>query len=438
MNPILHIIEYWKKLVANELLPLITNDKNNDHVERNIYSEAKQVDYQPEFVESQYNICSLSYHTQNAHMLQVGFRYGFSALLALIANPTIHITCVDNEMDKHDDCQCLKYIRERFPERFKLLKANQQNALSDMLQNQNEYDIVHIQNAIHVRYTLNVSCLLCKREGAIVVENIDESNVSEAWESLVATNCLYDMQGALVCPAKYQFVKFNNYTYHEAFYTVFFGIDDNIANRVNEVPSKQHSCFYFTNNQTTFFDACAKGWIAIYVQSLAITDDAVESAMQAKLLKAKPTSNSILQKYEYTMYLDSKLIINADNAFQLLNTYPKDIAYIIKMHPYLPNSVWAEFHESLFQERYVQLQDRMCKYIQEMLSYGFQAENTNLYATGVIIRNMKHPKTKQIDDAWYTHIQKCGIECQISFFFVNQLFSQYIIPDGYGKDYIST
>jgi hypothetical protein len=370
-------------------------------------------------------------------MLQVGFSYGFSALLALIANPTIHVTCVEHQMSPCEEI-CLQYIQDKFPDRFQFVRVDQQRALSDMLHNNDAFDIVHIQNTLHVCNALNVSTVLCKKEGAIVLENLDVPHVKEAWESILATNRLYDMNGTLVCPAKYQCVKFNNDTRHVAFYTVFFGIDDNKANRVNEAPSKLHSCYYFTNNEATFHAACSKGWIAIYVDSSPVTDDAIESAMQAKVLKAKPTANSILQTYDFTMYLDSKLIINTDNAFRLLNTYPNDIAYIIKTHPYLPNSVWAEFHESLYQERYRQLQDKMSKYIEEMLSYGFQAEFNNLYATGVIIRNMRHPKTKQIDEAWFTHIQKCGIECQISFFFVNQLFSQFVIPDGCGVDYIST
>jgi hypothetical protein len=41
---------------------------------------------------------------------------------------------------------------------------------------------------------------------------------------------------------------------------------------------------------------------------------------------------------------------------------------------------------------------------------------------------MKHEKIKEINNTWYQHIQECGIQDQISFFFVKQLFNDYIYP----------
>jgi hypothetical protein len=41
---------------------------------------------------------------------------------------------------------------------------------------------------------------------------------------------------------------------------------------------------------------------------------------------------------------------------------------------------------------------------------------------------MKHPEINKIGETWLNHIQMCGIQDQISFFFVKQLFSDYILP----------
>ena len=41
---------------------------------------------------------------------------------------------------------------------------------------------------------------------------------------------------------------------------------------------------------------------------------------------------------------------------------------------------------------------------------------------------MKHEKINLINETWYAHIQECGIQDQISFFFVKQLFDAYIFP----------
>ena len=37
--------------------------------------------------------------------------------------------------------------------------------------------------------------------------------------------------------------------------------------------------------------------------------------------------------------------------------------------------------------------------------------------------NMKHNKINTINTTWYQHIKECGIQDQISFFFVKQLFN---------------
>jgi hypothetical protein len=41
---------------------------------------------------------------------------------------------------------------------------------------------------------------------------------------------------------------------------------------------------------------------------------------------------------------------------------------------------------------------------------------------------MKHEKIIKINITWYQHIEECGIQCQISFYFVKQLFNDYIYP----------
>ena len=33
----------------------------------------------------------------------------------------------------------------------------------------------------------------------------------------------------------------------------------------------------------------------------------------------------------------------------------------------------------------------------------------------------------ELNNTWYKHIQECGIQCQISFFFVKQLFPDIIV-----------
>ena len=40
---------------------------------------------------------------------------------------------------------------------------------------------------------------------------------------------------------------------------------------------------------------------------------------------------------------------------------------------------------------------------------------------------MKHDKINELNNTWYQHIEECGIQDQISFFFVKQLFNDDIL-----------
>ncbi len=41
---------------------------------------------------------------------------------------------------------------------------------------------------------------------------------------------------------------------------------------------------------------------------------------------------------------------------------------------------------------------------------------------------MKHEIINELNNTWYKHILECGIQDQISFFFVKQLFEPFIHP----------
>ena len=67
-------------------------------------------------------------------------------------------------------------------------------------------------------------------------------------------------------------------------------------------------------------------------------------------------------------------------------------------------------------------------YILHQVNNGLSEYVENHCACGFLIRNMKHEKMNELNSTWYKHIQDCGIQDQISFFFVKQLFTDYIYP----------
>ena len=101
---------------------------------------------------------------------------------------------------------------------------------------------------------------------------------------------------------------------------------------------------------------------------------------------------------------------------------------LLRKHWYISNNVYDEYNECIKQERYRLEADKSKQYIQHQIKNGLNEECNHHCATGFIIRNMKHNKINEINSTWYQHIQQCGIECQISFFFVKQLFHDFIHP----------
>lgn len=218
-----------------------------------------------------------------------------------------------------------------------------------------------------------------------------------------------------------------------AFYTCFFGEDTSVANIIPEVPTNKYDCYYFTNNITTYNKLLNTKWKRILL-TIPIKETYNLNSMDSKELKACPNHYPILNDYDYTCYFDSKLTIDAIGVEKLIETELSNTQklMILPKHNYLtlnnwkPN-VWYEFNECLHQQRYYIEKNRYFNYIQKQLDKGLVDTNKTHYSTHFIIRK-NSMLTNKINDLWLEHINECGIECQISFFFINQLYSDYIKP----------
>ena len=81
----------------------------------------------------------------------------------------------------------------------------------------------------------------------------------------------------------------------------------------------------------------------------------------------------------------------------------------------------------MIQWRYYIQRERYYNYIMKQLKNGLYVNTLYHCITGLLIRNMKHKKIIELNQTWYNHILECGIQCQISFFFVKQLFPDCIM-----------
>jgi hypothetical protein len=218
--------------------------------------------------------------------------------------------------------------------------------------------------------------------------------------------------------------------YNLAFYTYFYGSDNNSAFKIPELPSLKYKCYYYTNNQSIFVLLKDTNWIGIYI-NIPTNDDLIQSCMIGKHLKAMPQEYNELKEYDYLCFLDSKLDkVNEQFVEHFIYKYfiENNYALLLRKHWFICNNVWDEYNASLYQKRYIMQKEQYENYIRKQINCGLSEITENHCACGFLIRNMKHVKMLEINAKWYEHIQECGIQDQISFFFVKQLFNEYILP----------
>jgi hypothetical protein len=219
-----------------------------------------------------------------------------------------------------------------------------------------------------------------------------------------------------------------------AFYSCFYGDNNNPAFAIPAIPSEKYPCYFFSNN--LFLINVVKKhtkWIGIW-QDKPITSDLVESCNMGKHIKVCSHEYAELNKYDYLCFLDSKLDkVNDVFVEEMIQKYfiEQNYALILRKHPFLPGSVWNEFINSMEQPRYITQCERYVNYINNQKKRGLSETVEKNCACGFQIKNMMHEKINELNDVWYKHIQECGIQDQISFFFVKQLYEDYIVatPD---------
>jgi hypothetical protein len=213
-----------------------------------------------------------------------------------------------------------------------------------------------------------------------------------------------------------------------AFYTCFYGSDDNPAFRIPKAPSVKYDCFYYTNNKSIIETLKGTGWIGVW-DNVQTTDDIIEAPLASGQVRIKPSEYKKLQDYDYTCFLDSKLQEVSESFVEdFINKYfiEQNYALLIREHWCISGNVWEEAYVSMGQSRYRLQWQAFSDYINSQINNGLSATTENHCATGFLIKNMKHEKSKDLETIWWKHLNQCGPQGQITFFFVKQLFEGYI------------
>jgi hypothetical protein len=75
----------------------------------------------------------------NSRIMEIGFNSGFSALLMLVANPDLKLTCIDICHHRYTK-PCYEYLRSVFGDRIELIDSNSLTAFPLLARRQIDYD----------------------------------------------------------------------------------------------------------------------------------------------------------------------------------------------------------------------------------------------------------------------------------------------------------
>ena len=213
------------------------------------------------------------------------------------------------------------------------------------------------------------------------------------------------------------------------FYTCFYGNENNEAFQIPPIPSDKYKCYFYTNNKILLEEINDTKWIGIYDNINTKDNDIIDSCMKGKKVKVTPNHYKELNNFNYTCFYDSKYgLVDELIVEQLIDMYfiKKSYALLLRKHPFVKDSIYNELYVSLTQQRYLSQLSQYITYINKQLENKLSA-TTDIHACcGFLIRNMKHSKINDINNTWYKHIQDCGIQDQLSFFFIKQIYNNDI------------
>jgi hypothetical protein len=229
--------------------------------------------------------------------------------------------------------------------------------------------------------------------------------------------------------------------FHKSSPSIAF-VTGHIGTENTRIPKKPRNfdAYFITNNTLLSQKAKKHYWPPILLKNIPLicgnhsTDNYLKNSFSSKQLKVFP--DTFLEKhYDYVVWFDDKYnskkhqnidINNTIKHILLIHQQPSPPAILMHKHPFLYN-INQEYECAIhYQPRYLKEQKQYQAYINRQLANGLSSNQGIHYQTGFIIYNFTHKKTKEIQSTWMQHIKDCGIQCQISFNFVHQLYPKCI------------
>jgi predicted O-methyltransferase YrrM len=168
-----------KKFINEYLLPIIKS--TGEKLEGNIFMLDENMIYTNIFFDKQVNFVLASSKENINNVLEIGFNAGFSALLMLISNPNLKITCVDICSHKYA-LLCFNKMKEKFGDRINILCGSSVDVLPKLIGNQ--YDMIHIDGCHLVdiaELDIKNSLQLCKSGTILIMDDTNDIKLLNIW-----------------------------------------------------------------------------------------------------------------------------------------------------------------------------------------------------------------------------------------------------------------
>ncbi len=178
-----------KEYIDTNLLTIIR--ESNELLEGNIFMFHHTLHYTDQFLNKTKNISNLVL-PRRPHIdsvMEIGFNSGFSALLMLLSNPTLTLTCFD--LGEHSYTRpCFNKLKETFGERIEIFFGDSTLTVPEFISNNptKKFDLIHIDggHSVEVATTDIISSLKLSRKGTILImDDYDFSNLHTLWDHYI-------------------------------------------------------------------------------------------------------------------------------------------------------------------------------------------------------------------------------------------------------------
>ncbi len=173
-----------KAYIDTYLLPIIHNC--GELLEGNIFMIHHTTNYTDVFLNKTKNISNLVLNKNIKNGMEIGFNSGFSALLMLISNPNICISCFDLGEHKYT-IPCYKQLKETFGDRINITIGDSTKTLLNV---NNNYDLIHIDGGHSIsvaNYDILNSYRLSRQGTILIMDDYDFPYLHNLWDMYIKT-----------------------------------------------------------------------------------------------------------------------------------------------------------------------------------------------------------------------------------------------------------